>query len=623
MKKNEIEILSQNQHVLKRTGRYVGSIKHISLPMFLIEDDKFVYKTVEFVPGLLKIIREIIDNSCDEFVRTKGKFGTVVKINIEDDGTISVLDNGRGIPIEKIPSSELWAPEAAWTELRAGSNFKDEDDNVTIGQNGEGAALSCILSKKFIGETADGKKKFKIICENNLESKKIKITDSSENYTEVTMLPDYERFGMPSGLDDIHKNILKADIFNLAMSYPDITFYFNKEKVKIRNFKNYMEMFGTPFEAFSFDNFNIGIALNSSDDFNYICYINGSNCYEGGNPFIWAINSLINPLSEKLSRSCKSIKPGDIKNKLTLAVFFKNMPNPRFDNQMKTKCINVPGDFKDIVGSIDFSGISQKIFRNKEIVDPIVEMFKIKEEWKSRQELGKLEKSTKKMRCDKFLSATKSNEYFVLCEGDSAQNSVASVLGREKFGYYSMRGVPLNGYSSPLKKISENKELVEIISLLGLSFDPEKNLTPSFSNIVGATDYDLDGFKIFGLLVGFFYRFAPHVIEEGRLKRFRTPIIVLKQHGKVKHHFFTFDEYNEFAQKYEINKFEVAYKKGLGSWKKEELVELIKEFGFEYFIQTISKDDSAKMILDHWFKDEFVDKRKEYLRLHSFSIFNI
>ena len=85
----------------------------------------------------------------------------------------------------------------------------------------------------------------------------------------------------------------------------------------------------------------------------------------------------------------------------------------------------------------------------------------------------------------------------------------------------------------------------------------------------------------------------------------------------------SFEDYNEFSSKNDMKKFEIAYKKGLGSWKKEELSALIKEYGFDYFIQTITKDEGSKMILDHWFIDEHVDKRKEYLRAHSFSIFNI
>jgi len=156
---NNFKILDNIQKVLKRPNRAIGDIALSEHAIFVLEDSKIAQQTVLYNPGLNKIIREVIDNSVDEHIRTNGEYATKIDITIDfETGELSVTDNGRGLPITEVRNvdgSKILLPEAAWCLLNAGSNFDDDADNATMGQNGEGVALTNIFSKKFRGETTN------------------------------------------------------------------------------------------------------------------------------------------------------------------------------------------------------------------------------------------------------------------------------------------------------------------------------------------------------------------------------------------------------------------------------------------------------------------------------------
>src|ERR1700757_2617291 len=146
--KDDFKILNDIEHIRLRPNMYIGSTS-IEQKTILID---YNYKEVSYVPGLFKILNELIDNSVDEFVRTEGKFANKIEVTMTDD-TFTVRDNGRGIPVELVADTDgkkLYKPVAAWTRPRAGSNFGDDAQRVTMGMNGVGSALSNIFSKSFI-----------------------------------------------------------------------------------------------------------------------------------------------------------------------------------------------------------------------------------------------------------------------------------------------------------------------------------------------------------------------------------------------------------------------------------------------------------------------------------------
>ena len=256
-------------------------------------------------------------------------------------------------------------------------------------------------------------------------------------------------------------------------------------------------------------------------------------------------------------------------------------------------------------------------------MDPILESFKIKEELKNRQALNKLGKTTKAFKCDKFLPATKEQKYFLICEGLSASSGLSACLGRNTFGYYSTRGVPLNAYEAQINKLVENVELSDMIKLLNLQFkNEEQDLT--YDNIVIAADADADGSHIIGLYIGLYAKYFPSIIKNKNLHRLRTPLIALKDSkDNIKHFFFTLDEYNLFLASNDISKYKLQYYKGLGSWEPKDLKPLVEKFGIEYFLETFILDEEGNITIDNWLNGKNADKRKEYLNDIEFNLFNI
>lgn len=773
MKENKITQLTDIEHCLLRPGQYIGSITKTKCQTYILnkESEKFEYKEFEYVPGLLKIIYEILDNSVDESIRTNFKFGTNINIEIKNN-KIKISDNGRGIPLDLAEGSKKSQLELALTELRAGSNFNDEEGRNLLGMNGVGSSLTNIFSKVFKATVYDKKRKGVLTCKNNLSSKKCVISDYNSDVTGTTIEfePDLEKFNLTE-IDNIHQNLVYQRLMFLSYMYPEITFKFNGKIVRFKNSKNIMSLFADKFVAITDDNkpskYMIGIIPNHNDDFTHKSYINGADCINGGNHIDYIHSELISRIKDKLNKKYNNIKPGDIKNKLTYIVIFREFINPMFNSQTKENFSSDVNQIKQFLKDVDWDTFAQKIVKCNEIIDPILETFKIKEELKNRQTLNKLNKSSKNFKSDKFLPATKDPKYYLICEGNSAAGGLSACLGRSEYGYYATRGVPLNAYEASIAKLSDNVELSEMIKILNLSFkDTIDNLT--YRNIILAADADCleehtqvyttkglvplneikygdkvlthlnhykpvinivesyktecvkitlnnkelmfsihhtvivvrdnnilyipakdvlltdkflkfkdnysgleikyhlvnptkveiceiprtkfiditvkdensffiennfrelflthncDGSHIVGLYLGFFCKYYPDIITQGRLKHLRTPVIVFKdKNDKIKYFFFTLDQYNKFIKENDISNLKVHYYKGLGSWEPEDLKPLIEKYGIEYFLETFIDDKKYKDTIDNWLNSKNTDKRKEYLNNNEFSIFKI
>jgi len=620
LKENNIQQLTDREHVLKRPGMYISSVKPVEQELYIFDrnSEKMVKKKLNYVPGLLKIIKEILDNSIDEHIRTNGKFANKIDIEVSDTH-ISIRDNGRGIPFET-NKKDITGCEMAWCHLRAGSNFDDEDvDNTTIGQNGLGASLANIMSLKFIGESCQGTKKVTISTSDNMSTINKKITTCRNKFTKVSVWPDFKRFSIDS-FTKIHQDMLYTDILNLSLIYPKLHFTWNKKPLEKLLFKDYLNTLSEDNEIIEVDGLKIGVFHNNLDEFSFIHNINGVNVYDGGNPLNWVTNNIANTILERLQKRFKSLKVGDIKSKLGLVVFFDRMTNPRFDSQSKTKCINTITDFKTSFdyNKMDFVKFTNKIIKNKVIIDSIIEVFKIKEEFEKRKALKGLKPDKKKVRIEKYLPPAKEKKYLVLSEGDSANGSVSSVLGREFYGYFPLKGKPLNILEVDAKKIANNDEIRNILQILNLDITVEKQKL-EFENVLIATDADADGHHITGLLLVIFTKFYPELIKQGKVKRLRTPIVVGRIKNEIKKYFFTLEEYNDFKSKTK-RKFDYHYYKGLGTWKSEDLEFLIKQDGLDNFIETLEWDDETSNLVDLWFLKDNSDLRKNKIKDIKFNI---
>jgi DNA topoisomerase-2 len=594
MKAQEIKKLSEKEHLLLRPAMYIGSVTNELHSMYIHEDNKFVKKDIKIVPGLIKILNELIDNAIDEHMRTGGKYANIISVTMTSNG-FSVQDNGRGIPNKKV--GDQYQAELAWCHARAGSNF---DAQAAIGMNGIGSFATNVFSKEFLGISDDGETKLKLVTKDNFSSKKITLSKSTKQGTNVMTYPDFERFGI-TGFDKDHKKAIESRLYHLSVSYTSIGFKFNGKTIRT---KKYFQMFSENIDVFQYQDYSIGIAHNNSDTFEHFSTVNGLLIPDGGTIVDTISGEITKRLREKLQRKYKDIKPAEIKNRLFLVVVANNFKDPKFNSQTKEKITNSEKEVKEYLNDIDYDKIFRKVIKNVELIDSITEFYKIKAEMKNRQELKKLAKK-KKIKSDKYLPAIQRKKYLMLVEGDSALGGLSPALGRKEVGFYALKGKPLNAYSAPNSKFTSNKELSELFQII-------KN--ENYEYIIYATDQDLDGIHIRGLLNGFFVKYLSEYI--GKIGILNTPVKVAKKNKKIVRW-----EY-DFNKDLDLKKGEVmAWKKGLGSWKKEELKEVVSKDTLSKMIVLLDFDDQE--IIDDWLNDKKADKRKEYIQENDFDIVKV
>lgn len=602
-----IRKMSDAEHVCARPSMYIGSINNTKKCDYILDENKIQYREIEYVPGLIKIINEIIDNSVDVAIKNNFKDCNLINVKMTPK-TVEVQDNGPGIPVEE--SNGIYFAELAWGHARAGSNFDDDENRTQIGMNGVGSFCTNCFSKKFIGRTSDGKLEQTLTFTDNAQKVKSNIKKTKKSGVNVKFWPDFTKFDI-NELDSIHMNIIKQRLINLSMSYPEITFKFNSRKINVNSFKKFVELFNQPFEHYETDDYKFAILANPEDDFKQYSYVNGLNISDGGTHVDIITNQIVSRLRERLQKKYKSIKPGDIRNKLMLVAFMKNMKNTKFNSQSKEKITNSIAEVNQYFGEIPYDKLALKIFKNSEIMDPITEIYRIKEEFKKRQELKGLKKSVKKIKSDKYFPSIAVKKYLLIVEGESALGGLMPVFGRKECGYFVLKGKPLNAYSATHKKFVNNKELAGDKNTPGLMQIIQNE---EYECIAYATDQDLDGIHIRGLLTGFIERYLPEY--KNKIGILQTPVIGIKKNNKLQRWLYSLNE-RVSMKAGEVSK----YYKGLGSWEEKDLKFIVEKDGLQKMIELL-EFDSPEMIND-WLSDKKADKRKEYIQDNEFNVAQI
>lgn len=409
-------------------------------------------------------------------------------------------------------------------------------------------------------------------------------------------------------------------LFCLAITFPDIKFSFNGKRISV-NDRKFLKMFDDNIEFTTFKNGFIGVYPNQSDEFSFFTYVNGMHMSRGGSHVEYAANQIVAPIREKLCRKYKTIKPADIKNKLTVVVFMRNFPNPKFDSQTKETLTNLPSDVSSyFAGEVDFDALSKAVLKNEAIIGPVIETFKIKEELKARKELKAVKKA--KVKSDKYMSPIGSQCNLFLCEGASAQSALCSCLGREGNGFYALRGLPINTLDNSIQKIAANQEFKDVMNLLGLDITKDGGTqNMQFERVVIATDQDLDGIHLSSMLIGWFRKFAPNLFNEGRICKLQTPLIIVKDSkDQIKEYFFDLDTFKEWESRNRGSKLKIQYQKGLGSVERADMKWLMEHNGgVSGFLYELSADKNAFSAVDLWLTGE-AEPRKEKLRQYTLDI---
>ena len=637
MSEQKFEVLSGRDQILRRPQMWIGSMDPIVRSMFVINEDKIEQQDISFIPSFRKICDEILDNSIDALIENCNSTGSI-KVEIDDE-KVCIEDDGPGIPVVKkklsdaeiksLPKAEAdlildsYIPEIAWTRLFSGSNFQDSSSKTTIGSHGVGSKATAIFSKKFIGKTDDGKHHCTVKAVDNLDKSTCKVDKTSgKTGTSVEFWPDLERFKL-SKIDQVYKDLMYQRLYCLAITFPNIKFSFNKKRITT-NDKKFLNMFHENIEYATFDNGFIGVYPNSNDDFRFFTYVNGLNFSRGGKHIDWIANQIVNPLRDKLEKKYKTIKPADIRNKLTLVVFMRDFANLKFDSQTKETLTNSDSEISQfLIGKIDFEKLAKNILKNNSIIDPIIETFKIKEELKARQELKQVKKI--KVKSDKYFPGIGEKNMLMIVEGISACGGLMKCLGRNGKYFYALKGLALNAYDSTIQKIAANQEIKEVMNILNLDLTKKNNEEQiiEFDKIVIAVDADVDGINICSMLLGWWYRLCPNLYKQHKIYRLNTPVVIVEdQKENIKEWFFNLNDFKKWESTNKDNKLKIVYLKGLGSLSTSQLDFIIQKQGFESLLEEYILDNESDEYFKNWLGPD-AEPRKKYMKEYEFDINSI
>lgn len=620
----DVKILSDNDHVLLRSEMYIGSVNVEKQSFFVPINDKFEMREIENIPGLYKIVNEIIDNGVDEHQR--GHCDEIWVSVDTDGGVYSVKDNGRGISPEK-HSSGKHVPEVLFTMLRSGTNFDDTKRN-TIGMNGVGAALTNIFSSKFTVEIHREDKVYLQTYENNnkdISPPQILKEKTKKTGTKVTFIPDQKIFKKP-----LNPLLLRKRCFELAYMFPELTINLRidgeKETFSGKKFEDFVKMFGDEYYVLDERKHGIRLAIvkGAGDNMTQFSIVNGADTIRGGTHVDYVKEVFVDRLKEVIKKEYKlEANNNDLAKHLHIINFLK-MNAPKFDSQTKEKLSTAKDDIAKIYDDIlSTRRVNMVIDSMKGLVTQIYDSLISKNEAKELSELRKTQKDIKSKKVPKLIdcsSKERKNCTIFLTEGDSAVAGLSAIRDTKHHAGLPLRGKVLNVSGMAPKDIIENKEIQTLMAVLGLEFGkcPVKIVRGRaeidglrYGNISILTDADHDGSAIRCLLINFFYRFWPELFEHGFVTISEAPLYeVIDSKTDKKEFFYDKPEFLQFIKGKNSSDYEISYFKGLGS---------CDEDGWDFFINKkpkmykVEKDDTTKAKLNMAFGED-ADLRKQWLR---------
>jgi DNA gyrase/topoisomerase IV subunit B len=603
---DDFKILSAREHCRTRPNMYLGSTSKEKVERFISGK----WGNYEYVPAIIKMVDEIIDNAIDEAIRTDYKFANQISVTVSGN-SIEISDNGRGIPQAEITTPDgdkILQPVAAWTRTNAGSSFND--NRTTIGANGVGSACTNFMSTSFHGSTWSKGNRVDVHCTNGAEEIKWEVSKKTGNGTLVRFTPDFDLFAINNLAEIDVEAFIEDRLASLEIAFPEIAFKFNKRRLKASTLRKYAEMYLSD-EAASIvisQGENASFFITSSEDgFRTTSYINGVNTRQGGTYVDYITNGIVDELTKMVKRKFKiDVAKSTFKSGMTFVLFGRNFEDPKYDSQTKERLTSNITEVKAHYDADEFDKIAKKIMQSEDIIGPIVEAQLAKKIAADKRAATLAQKKLKKVRVAKHISSTTRDSTLFITEGDSAIGYFLKVRNPKTSGAYPLRGVIMNVWDMKPADVLKNKELGELVAVLGLDInDPNSVDTMDYKNIATLTDQDHDGIgHIMPLLIAFFYKFWPRLFEEGRVHVARTPILISSKAKDVKW-FYTYDDASEFKSK--GNGYHHRYIKGLASHTEDEYDKIINTPKLD----TIVIDDP------HWFEiiyGKSAQLRKDWLK---------
>ncbi|RKF03371.1 topoisomerase-4 subunit B [Tenacibaculum lutimaris] len=593
---DNIRSLDWKEHIRMRPGMYIGKLGDGSSP-----DD-----------GIYILVKEVLDNSIDEFVMGTGK---TIEVSVQGEKVI-VRDYGRGIPLGKVVD--------VVSKMNTGGKYDSRAFKKSVGLNGVGTKAVNALSTYFrVESTRDGKSAAAEFEKGNLTNEEFLEETSRRRGTKVTFIAD----------DSIFKNYKYRPeyIIKLLKNYvylnPGLTIVFNGEKFYSENgLKDLLEDNNNqddmlyPIIHLRGDDIEIAMTHSKTQySEEYHSFVNGQNTTQGGTHLNAFREAVVKTVREFFG---KNFDASDVRKSIIAAISIKVM-EPVFESQTKTKLgsTEMGGDLPTVRTYInDFvkTQLDNFLHKNTEIADKLQK--KILQAEKERKELSGIRKlarerakkaslHNKKLRdCRVHFGDTKKDGYLdttlFITEGDSASGSITKSRNVNTQAVFSLKGKPLNSYGLSKKIVYENEEF----NLLQAALNIEDGLEDlRYNNIVIATDADVDGMHIRLLLITFFLQFFPEVIKEGHLYILDTPLF------RVRNKKETIYCYSEEEKQAAINKLrgkpEITRFKGLGEISPNEFVHFIGD-DIRLDPVMLDKEMSIEQMLEFYMGKNTPDRQK-------------
>ena len=636
------QMKSDKQHILDNPNMYIGSTQSIDVEMYVFDDETktIVEKKIDMIPALYKLFDEAIINCRDHSVRmeqlisnTSSSLGggetkdeedvkifpvTNIEVEVKEDGTIIMLNDGNGIDIIKHPEHDIWIPEMIFGHLRTSTNYDKNEKKIVGGVNGLGIKLIFIWSVFGEIETVDHVRKLKYTqtFENNLEIKgtpKI-VTCKTKPYTKITFKPDYERLGL-SGLTPDMISLFQKRVYDIAaVTKKNVKVKFNRSLLPVKSFLQYIQYYftgeekvGVVYEEFG-ERWEVGVALSTTGEFQQVSFVNGIHTSKGGRHVDYILNSIIRRLIDYIEKKKKvKVQMSNIKEQLHLFIRC-DVENPSFDSQTKDFMNSTISKFGSLCHITD--KFVEKIAKLG-IVEHACALNDLKEVKNAKKSDGS---KTKHIRgipklVDANLAGTVQSHKctLILCEGDSAKAGVISGLSSEDknvIGVYPLKGKLLNVRGETITKISENKEICEIKKIIGL--ENNKTYTEEvihsqlrYGKILILTDADVDGSHIKGLIINLFHSEWNTLIDANFIGFMNTPILKARN-KKQESLFYNEREYELWKDSMgdDVKSWSIKYYKGLGTSTSSEFKEYFKSKKMVWFQQSDVCNDAIDMVFN-------------------------
>ena len=555
-----------------------------------------------------------------------------IEITIDDDGTITMLNDGNGIDVAEHPEHKMWIPEMIFGHLRTSTNYDKTEKKIVGGKNGFGFKLVLIWSTYGSVETIDHIRglKYKQEFKNNLdEICKPSITKcKNKPYTKITFKPDYKRLGINGLTPDIISLLKKRTYDVAAITDKSIKVKYNGDIIPVKNFEQYVNMYiGDKGESprvyeSSGDRWEYAVALTPTNEFVQVSFVNGIHTAKGGKHVEYILNQITRKLGEFIEKKKKvKVNPNTIKEQLIL--FLRcDVENPAFDSQTKDY-MNTPSS--KFGSKCDVSDKFIEKIAKMGVMDAALQLTEVKENKAAKKTDGVKSKSVRgipKLTDANWAGTEKSKDCSIIfCEGDSAKAGIISGLSSEDrniIGVYPMKGKILNVRGETVKKISENKEIAEIKKILGLETGKKYNDIEDvykhlrYGKVLFMTDQDLDGSHIKGLGINLFQSEWPTLANiPGFIGFMNTPILKAKK-GDIELNFYNDGEYNEWKEANDSKGWKIKYYKGLGTSTGKEFREYFEKKKMVGFQHSDKSDDAIDMV----FNKKRADDRKDWLKFY-------